>query len=208
MYFLRISGIIEEKRRFMEQEAQKTKKKKKSKTDWLGSIGLTLILTAVALLIWFFLNGQTTVTGEQTGVTQTSSLTCKIENAQYPIFTVDEATKKETEVKVLFDGDRMNSVSLTQTMYYDSPENAKMSRNHNHAAMNTSFGNAGLAADAFNANYTATDDRMIMTLYAAESEYNEVTAKYFLANGTSKRSSIDEFTKVLNTQGLSCYIVK
>lgn len=204
-----MSGIIKEKRRFMEEQvAQKTKKKKKSKTDWLGSIGLTLILTAVALLVWFFLNGQTKVTGEPTGVTQNSSLTCKVSDVNYPIFTVDDASSKETEVKVLFNGDKMKSVSLTQTMYYNSLDEAKKSEAHNHAAMNVAFGNAGLAADAFEAHYTTQEDKMVMTLYAEAEEYNEVAAKYFRANGTSKRSSIDEFTKALNSQGLSCHIVK
>lgn len=208
MYFLRISGIIEEKRRFMEQEAQKTKKKKKSKTDWLGSIGLTLILTAVALLVWFFLNGQTKVTGEPTGVTQNSSLSCTVEGVKYPIFTIDGADEKKTEVKVMFNGEKMQSISLTQTMYYDSVDKAKTSANHNSAAMDVAFGNSGLSADAFNAHYTAREDKMVMTLYAEAEEYNEVAAKYFRANGTSKRSSIDEFTKALNSQGLSCHIVK
>lgn len=191
-----------------EQKAQKDKKKKKSKTDWLGSIGLTLILTAVALLIWFFLNGQTKVSGEYTGAVRTSSLTCKVDNVMYPIFTVDDATKKETEVKVLFSEERMKSISLTETLYYNSLEEAKRSEAHNHAAMNESFGAAGLEADAFNANYVAQEDRMSMTLYATSSEYNEITAKYFFTKGTNKNSSMEEFTKALNSQGLSCHIVE
>lgn len=190
------------------RKTEKTKKKTKKKTDWLGSIGLTLILTAIVLIICFFLNGGTTVTGELTGGTRYSSLSCSAEGIIYPFFEFDETTNEKTEVKVLFGEGGMKSISLTQTMYYPDLGTSKASEAHNHAAMNISFGELGYKADAFEANYSVQEDKMIMTLYATEANFDDVSARYFLAKGMDEASTIDDFTKVFNDQGLNCVISK
>jgi len=183
---------------------EEKKKKKKSKTDWLGSIGLTLILTAAALMVWFFLKGETVVTGEYEGGERSTSVSCKAEGINYPIFTFDESTGKTTETTVLFSDGEMKSISLIETLNYPDIEASRMSESHNHAAMNISFGAAGLNADAFNANYSPQKDKMLMTLYADADEFNEVSAKYFMANGLNKKSTLDEFAKKYAAQGFNC----
>lgn len=199
---------MEENKAVEAKKVEKKKTKKKSKTDWLGSIGLTLILTAVALMIWFFLNGETTVEGGFPGSLSNSSLSCQVANKKYPVFTADNSTRKKTEVKVLFSNDGMESISLIQTMYYPNIEESHTSKIINHSDMNMSFGKAGLSADAFNATYSEQSDKMVMTLYATKSEYNEIAAKYFLVNGTNKKSTINDFTEVLNSEGFNCTIVE
>ncbi len=188
----------------IKQEKKKTRKK--SKTNWVGSIILTIILTAAVILVINLLNGTVTVTGDGGSVVQTSSLTCNSSDRLYYIYTIDDSVSKDIEVKVLFTGEEFTSIDLTSTQEYDAEDGAKRSEAHNHAAMNISFANAGLGADAFNANYTTTSSKMIMHLYAEASEYNEVAARYFYADGTNKSSTLEDFTEALNTRGFSCTI--
>lgn len=180
--------------------------KKKSKTNWAVSIGITLILLAIVLIIWFFLQGETKTTGEYPGAITSSSVTCESSEATYPFFTLDESTSKNTSVTVLFSDDSMKSISLIETLYYPDLESSTKSEAHNHAAMNTSFGAAGLGVDAFAANYSTMKDKMVMTLYAEAAEFNEVAAKYFLANGLNKKSTIDDFAEKYAEQGFDCVI--
>ncbi|MDO4611722.1 MAG: hypothetical protein Q4B34_02590 [Candidatus Saccharibacteria bacterium] len=189
-----------------EQEVRKVKKKKKM--DWMGSVGLTLLGVAVVLLIWFFLNGETKTTGGEGEIVRNSSLICSVEGVSYPIFTVDESTGKKLETRVIFNDDEVSAISLIQTLYYTDLATAEKSESHNHSAMNKSFARAGLEADALSASYSAFEDKMIMKLYAEGSELNDVSMKYFLAEGLNRESTIEDFTKVYNEQGLSCHITE
>ncbi len=189
-----------------EQEVRKVKKKKKM--DWMGSVGLTLLGVAAVLLIWFFLNGETKTTGGGGEVVRNSSLLCSVEGVSYPIFTVDEATDKKLETRVVFNSDGVEAISLIQTLYYTNLTAAEKSESHNHAAMNKSFARAGLSADALGATYSAFEDKMVMTLYADGSDLDDTSIKYFLAEGLTRESTIEDFTKIYNEQGLSCHIME
>ncbi|MDO4611970.1 MAG: hypothetical protein Q4B29_00700 [Candidatus Saccharibacteria bacterium] len=184
-------------------------KKKKSKTDWLGSIGLTLILMAAVLMIWFFLNGQTTTTGEYTSGERNASLSCVREGENYPIFTFDRASDKKTEIKVLFAGDNLQSVSLTQTLSYADSELAEGSRAHNHGAMNKSYVAAGLKPDVISDHFSVLEDnKMVMTLYAAGADFEGAVPGYFLAEGVSENPSVEDFSKEYVSRGFNCVITE
>lgn len=180
------------------------KSKKRKKTDWLGTVGLSLILMAAVLLIWFFLQGQTTVEGDWPGDVKDTSLSCSVDGMLYPIFEYDEAVSKKIETKLIFDNDELRTVSLTATMKYNNSDKVYASVSHNEAAMNRSFGASGLGANALSAVYSENSDSMVMTLYARASEYNEVIGKYFLSNGIGKNASLETFKTKYETQGFSC----
>ena len=170
-----------------EKQASSPKKvKKKSKTNWFLTIGISLILTAVVLAICFFLQGETKVTGNWPEPETTESLTCGVEGLAYPLFKYDNSDKKTTKVTVIFSDDRLKTISLVQQQYYNSSSEIERSEAENHAAMNLRMQDEGLGADALEMHFARLADNLKMSLYADAAKINGSTAKYFELEGVSK----------------------
>ena len=168
----------------------------------LISIGIVLILASIVLITWFFLKGQTTVTGDFDEDEYYTSLTCKTEGISYPFFEHDNAIKKETEVTAIFKNDgKLDSIAFTQKMYYANGDKAKGSEAINHASMNKSFGSV-LGPDALNANYYSDETMMRMRLYTSGKEYSSDSRKYFLIDTASQ--TIDNIERNYVGKGFEC----
>lgn len=168
----------------------------------LISLGIVLILVSIISIIWFFLSGQTIVTGDFDKNEYSTSLTCVAENLSYPYFKYDNTIKKETEIKAIFNNDnKIDSISLTQKMYYENADAAKGSEASNHASMNESFSSL-LGPDALNVNYYVNDGVMRMSLYASKKEYSINSRKYFLIDAASE--TLDSIEKNYTNKGFGC----
>ena len=174
---------------------------RRTKTNWMTAMGLALLIIAVLLIIWFFLKGETRVSGGYPGAENSKSISCTRDGLSYPFFTYDGAEKKTTEVNIIFNNENVGSISLIQKMYYDNTESATKSSTSNHVAMNNSFG-SDLGADALGANYNVTDNVMRLSLYARGSDFNAATRKYFLADAQLK--NMKDYEKHYEKQGFSC----
>lgn len=172
--------------------------------NWIIPTGILLILVAIVLMIIFLLRGETTVTNSTTTEAKNTTLSCSTAGLDYPFFRYDESTSKETKITAIYSGEDFKSIALFQTMYYDDESLVKGSEAQNHAAMNISFGESGLEANAFSAAYSMQDDKMEMSLYATNSDFNTNAGKYFLANGYSYKSAIDKLEKNYEDQGFEC----
>lgn len=169
--------------------------------------GSLLIITAVILIVCFLLSGKETVSGQWLDGESTTSLTCEGKNIDYAFFAYDNADKKETKINATFDGsDNLNSISLRQTMYYDDLAKINASETNNHAAMNISFSESGLNADAFNATYTMASDSLKMTLYTTSEKLKTSNGeKYFLLSPTDKTTPTStKIKKSYESQGFVC----
>lgn len=169
----------------------------------LISIGTGLLLASAVLITWFLLRGQTTVAGDFDESEHSTSLNCAAKNFLYPYFKIDNAEGAETEIIAVFtdNGKKIESIALTQKMYYESDDAARGSEATNHAMMNESFGTL-LGADALNVNYYSGDKTMRMQIYAKGKDYNLNTRKYFLINTTSEKMSDIEENYI--EQGFKC----
>ena len=132
-----------------------------------------------------------------------TSLDCAAKDFLYPYFKIDNAEGAETEIIAVFtdNGKKIESIALTQKMYYGSDDAARGSEAVNHAMMNESFGTL-LGADALSANYYSGDKTMRMQLYAKGKDYNLNTRKYFLINTTSEK--IEDIERNYVEQGFKC----
>ncbi len=213
--FWRGYAIIEESRRYMEEKSpenraqqaqqEKPKKRKKSKTNWPATIGTSLLLTAIVLIICFFLQGETKVTNNDVAVEASKSLACEVEGAQYPFFKYDNATKKTTKVNAIFNGDKLDTISLIQELYYNSSDEIVRSEAENHAALNLKTQGEGLGPDAFGANYAKLSDRLKFSMYAKAEQLKYETVKYFeldwVESGTYNLPTME---KIYTEKGFDC----
>ncbi len=191
--------------RAQQAQQEKPKKRKKSKTNWPATIGTSLLLTAIVLIICFFLQGETKVTNNDVAVEASKSLACEVEGAQYPFFKYDNATKKTTKVNAIFNGDKLDTISLIQELYYNSSDEIVRSEAENHAALNLKTQGEGLGPDAFGANYAKLSDRLKFSMYAKAEQLKYETVKYFeldwVESGTYNLPTME---KIYTEKGFDC----
>lgn len=176
------------------------KKRKKNSATIIGII-LAAIIIVLSILL---LNGKTTTTGSYPDDISDESLTCTAENIDYPFFAYDNAIKKEAEINVLFSRDKLKSIALTYSLYYNNAQSITGSEAHNHAAMNISFGKNSMGADALNANYAKLEDRMRMNLYASGNEISNITLRYFFITTDNIPENVTTFKNIYQGIGFKC----
>ena len=178
---------------------------KKNKSGGAIIIG-TIFVAIIILLLVFSLQGKTTTTGDYPENVSDKSLVCTGNDIEYPIFTYDKSNKKELEISLLFTRDKIRSIALRYSLYYNDTIDITGSEAHNHAAMNISFGKDGMGADALNATYARLDNRMQMNLYATNDQIDSTALKYFLINsdGDYIPNTIDNFKAIYENKGLAC----
>ncbi len=191
--------------RAQQAQQEKPKKRKKSKTNWPATIGTSLLLTAIVLIICFFLQGETKVTNNDVAVEASKSLACEAEGVQYPFFKYDNATKKTTKVNAIFNGDKLDTISLIQELYYNSSDEIVASEAENHAVLNLKTQGEGLGPDAFGANYAKLSDRLKFSMYAKAEQLKYETVKYFeldwVESGTYNLPTME---KIYTEKGFNC----
>ncbi|MBR3248740.1 hypothetical protein IKF89_01785 [Candidatus Saccharibacteria bacterium] len=170
-----------------ESSISKTKKvKKKSKTNWYLTIGISLLLTAVVLAICFFMQGETKTSGDWPELETSESLSCEVEGLAYPLFKYDNSDRKTTKVSMVLNNGKLRTISLVYQLYYSDSSKIERSEAENHAAMNLRMQDEGLGPDALGMNFARLADSMKMSLYADASALNGGTVKYFELDNVSK----------------------
>lgn len=182
--------------------------KKKKKGDWLIPTGLILIFVAIIAAILFFLNGQTTITGEFEGQKSLETLVCKSERTTYPIFAFDESDSKSLKINAVFENENLSSISLLYKLNYDDKDALSFSEARNHAEMNEKFNIDGMNPDSLSAKYGIMNDGMQFSIYAKDNDVNEKTLKYFMLNNITEVNQLtkEKMSKVYNSAGLDCVI--
>ncbi|MBQ1387262.1 hypothetical protein IIY68_00465 [Candidatus Saccharibacteria bacterium] len=174
---------------------------------------LAILIPVLVLIIVLILlmRGETKTSGDSPVDIEGESLACESHSIKYPFFATNEAQSSDFRIIASFYGEKLNAISLEYTLFYDTKEQLKASEAHNHAAMNISFGNSGLSADAFDANYSKMGNAMKMLLFVKEEEFDMNSAKYFMSSAEKEEelpNNIDEFEKVYMNQGFVCNIIK
>ena len=175
------------------------------KINWPVSVGLSLVLVAGVLLFWFFMKGETTITGNWPEPELSQSMSCESNNFAYPFFTYDKSTKKSTRINIIFNNDNLYSIALIYNLYLNDAEIISSSEAANHAAMNISFGNNGLEAESLGMDFARLQDSLKMSLYAKSSDINSASAKYFLLDDNdSKAYNVELVKKSYENKGFVC----
>ena len=179
----------------------------KKKSNLLTVLSFSLCIFAVLVFFVFMMQGKTTTSGGYPENTKDGSIICNNNGLDYPFFRYDESIKKDTEITALFNDENLKSISLRYTLSYSNESLATTSEAQNHAAMNINFGNNQLEADAFSARYSKNGNKMIMNLYASQSDLKTTNGnRYFLLDNLSIDSSIEQYKDYYEKQGFICKI--
>lgn len=172
--------------------------------SWLVAAGIALIVIVVAIIIWLFAKSETTTTGYFPSNTKTTNLSCQKDDIDYPFFANNGATSKKATINSLFNKDELKTISLQYIVTFKDSKNMKLDASLSQAAMNQSFSNVGLDADAFWADYSSNGNSYTMSLYAPAEDFKENAKKYFYANNLSANDNIDTFEENFVSQGFYC----
>lgn len=118
--------------------------------------------------------------GENPDAVYLSSLTCESDEYVYPFLVFNESVRSELRIIAVFGDNEFKTISLQQMLYYDDDESIKASEASNHAAMNISFGDNGLEADALGANFARIQGGMRFGLYETRDKIDDEYMQYFL----------------------------
>ena len=176
----------------------------KSKKTWLITAGILLILISVISIILFLLNGQTVVTGQNGGITRSTSLTCEGDNIPYHFLSYDNAKSKNAKITASFNDDKLNAISFAYTLYYDDLKTIENSKTINSAELNIFYGKDGLPANSFSKSLYSDDEKVVISLYANASDFDNKASRYFIADGLDKNSNANAFLQTYKSQGVKC----
>ena len=196
---------MEEKLYFKPEGPAKEKKRGKKSHKVLRLVCFLLFFLIIVLIIIWLLRGKTTKTTEKIPNIETESVYCSSDSFTYPLFRYDEAKSRNLEVKMVFSEEKLKTITLEYSLFYNSKELIEASEAHNHAEMNINFAKSGLNPDSYNAKYTILSDQMRMSLYANSSNFDETAKLYFLIK-TEGDFPTDESTLSRNyeSQGFTC----
>ncbi|MBQ6461583.1 hypothetical protein IJJ36_04140 [Candidatus Saccharibacteria bacterium] len=151
----------------------------KSNRFWVLIWGCFFAVIAIVLIV-SLLSQRRLIMGGDIEDTHIKSLTCESDSYLYPFFVFDQSIKKEFKIILTFDERSFKTISLQQMLYYDDDEYIKQSETKNHAAMNISFGENGLKADALDAVYARRKDGMRFGIYGVREGISDNAMRYFL----------------------------
>ena len=147
---------------------------------WLLPVSVVLLVLIMVLLVVFFTHGEVVITGSYPEVESTDSITCTTDGLVYPIFVDNKSNEQTTRIIAIFSDGQLKSISLEYTLSYQNEADALSSEPVMHAAMNKSFSNHDLPAEALNVRYSVMQSNMRMSLNANSDKINNNTAVYFL----------------------------
>lgn len=186
-------------------EEKKIAEKQKQSNN-MALAGLALIVVAIVLLILFFVNGQTSVTGKFPDPETIVSTTCTSETISYPFFSLNDATKRDLNIKVVSSEEKIDTISLAYRLYYDSEAAITNSRDVNHFAMNKAFEAADMEADSLGATYSRLSDNFRFNLFTKAAKLDDRTKKFFLLDDVDSEDGFEyeEVQRAYEKLGFKC----
>lgn len=175
---------------------------------WILVCGIILIIVSIISLVLFFLEGETAIDNGSEDIVKSESLSCINEGTSYPFFTYDETVQKNAKVNAIFQGDKLDSLSLIYVLSYDDTKKVNSSININQTTMNKLFVEDGLAFDSLGLYFSKTSNNGVQFgLFTRADEINDISAKYFLLDTDEKRLAREELMQNYISKGFNCVII-
>ncbi len=176
--------------------------------NWALLIGILLIVTSAVFFVWFLLSGEVTVTGSYPDPETSNSITCTGTDIIYPYFITDGVYKTTIQTSATFEHDKLSTISLAYSMYYNNPGDISRYITVNQAGLNIATQADGLGANIFNIHFNELKDHAEARLYAEAKDISHRSAKYLMLNSainyeTYSKSVIEQ---IYTRQGLDCIV--
>lgn len=165
-----------------------------------------IVVIAVTAIIIRLSSGQTVTSGTYPAPVSTDSLSCTSTSRQYPYLS-NQSNNSTTKINIVLGKSAIESISLTTTLQFDSPDTATNARNFNQAAMNEAFSKKSFAVDELTPVYSTNGSTFTMNLYASAKNLNRSTAEFFLLDpDTIKSFDTNTLNSFYRKLGFNCKV--
>ena len=201
---------MEEQLYFEPASRSKKSSEKSKKTHKIRKLLLLLTIVAIiVLIIIWFLRGKTTISGNYPENVKNEALTCISNDIIPEKLASANSNEKELRINAIFSGDsKLKNISLIYTVNYSSEENAYGAEAKTHAELNHALNASGYNSQKFNNKFARYGEKLIISLYATQTESDEIAAQYFMItlDGNHKVSveNISDYKQNYENQGFKC----
>ncbi len=114
------------------------------------------------------------------------------------------ASEKELEIKLLFsDNDELKSISLRDSLIFNTAKEAAAAEAVTHAAFNKGLAARGYHSEKFENKFTLMDNHLVITIHD-DSQLSEDEKVYFLLTTKENPKTLQEFRKAYESKGFTC----
>lgn len=166
--------------------------------------GLLLLTVAVVLFVLFLLSGEVKFVRQEQEEVLSKSLACRASDVKYSFFKYSDYLENSTKVNILFEDNKLKSISFLYISDYIDNVSLKNSKDINESSMKESIYEDGINDQDLSITYSYYDNKMSLSLYAIGDGFNAKVSKYFLLEGLNHESKINSFIEKYEKQGFSC----
>lgn len=174
---------------------------KKNGLYMIASCLFVLVAIIIAFLIFEALQGDYEIDSASLEPKKNTTIACSVDNLPYPYFSYDNTYRQSTEIRIIFEDDNFQAISLVHRMYYDNSSQVNSSYAINMADLNKSFGEK-FGAFAFNSKFDTQDSLMQFTMYVDFDDISSNALKYFLTD--EEPQSVASTKNYYSEKGFQC----
>lgn len=167
-----------------------------------------LFLIILIFVILWLLRGKTTITGQYPANIKNESLECTISGRVYEKINKIQPASSEIKITMIFYGeDKFNSASLKYDATFTSDYEAKKAEPIAHAQFSKELASVGLSFGEFNNKFSVIDDKLVLALFATNSDDEDAGLKEFFLikeDGNPSPTKLTEYKTNYESQGFSC----
>lgn len=192
------------------KEPDKAEPKKDSKNHRARNLILFLLfLAVVVVVIVWLLRGEITTSGQYPENIKNYSLSCTSRGITPEKLASADSADKELKINAIFNNDaELKNISLIYTTIYASESAAYSAEAHTHADLNHALSASGYNVEKFSNKFSRYGEKLIISLYALQSEIDEISAPYFLIplddNHKVSLKNLDDYKASYESLGFTC----
>lgn len=172
------------------------------------SFGFIVVVAIVTILSINIFTPKEKHISQNNNSTSINALTCKYNGTEDAFFHSNLASNELDEVKITFNDDKIDKISLTYSGEYIDNDTAKKISSEMHAKYNLYMDTTSVGFDKLSPNFSVINAKVIVSLFLSIDTLNAETAKFLFLDENEVRNisntTINSLKKKYTTKGFSC----
>ena len=203
---------MEEKLYFAPAKFGKGKKKEQKSSEpgnkkrFLKLAGFLIFLLVVGGVIFWFLHGKTTVSGNFPANITTESLACSSDGSTYEKVSYNGSLKNRARITIIFEGtESLRNYSLSYTMSFSSNAAAKSAEGVIHYNFGRDLSANGFGFSEFDNRFSIQSNELIISLYASKEDLaRKNAAPFFMLEEGNHLATLVDYRTFLESINFTC----
>lgn len=171
---------------------------------FLKLTGFLIFLLVIGGIIFWFLRGKTTVSGDFPANIGAESLTCSKENAIYEKINYAGGDKKHARITAIFDGsETLRTLSFNYSLIFSSDTEVKAAEGTAHYSFARYLADDGLDFTEFENKFSIIGNELIISLFVEQAGINNKSAPYFMLEDVPT-DTLSGYRDSYESLGFSC----